>query len=227
MLVPTNRRSGLFHRPERENLLYLHVPKCGGSFVEQAFLPWIRKCPSRRYRDTRGHLTYVEYRTAFRRHGINIDDMTILTAVRNPWDWHVSWFHYLKEDVDKHRSGMPTEVQLFQKYDFKDYLHWLSYDTAPTSPSGYIRKQLVDFLIDESGSMKVDHILRQERLEEDLVQLKEALDLDIEIPTARINASRHGDYRQFYDDAGVDLVARRHAQDIARFGYSFDPPPGP
>eukprot|EP00873_Tetraselmis_striata_P005119 jgi/Tetstr1/425383/TSEL_015830.t1 len=121
---------------------------------------------------------------------------------------------------------MPTEVQLFQTYDFKDYLHWLSDDTAPTSPSGHIRKQLFDFRIDEKGNIQAEHIVGQERLEEDLVQLKQALNLDINIPAARVNASRHRDYREFYDDAGVELVARRNALDIALFGYSFDPVSG-
>ena len=222
MRIPTTRKSGLFRRPERANLLYVHVPKCGGSFIEQAFLPWIKKCPSRIYRDTRGHLTYLEYKAAFARRGIDIENMTILTAVRNPWDWHVSWFHYLKEDIDKHRSGMPTEVELFQKFDFKDYLHWLADDNAPTSPSGYIRKQLIDFIRDQNGEVKADYILRQECLEDDLTKLKAALELDIEIPSTRVNTSSHGDFRRFYNDEGIELVARRHAKDIAYFGYSFE-----
>jgi hypothetical protein len=221
MLVPTKQKYGLLRRPAKANLLFLHVPKCGGSFVEQAFLPWIRKCPSRRIPDARGHLTYREYKRVFARHHVDLSALRIFTVVRNPWDWHVSWFHYLKQDKDRGRSGMSTEVDLFQAFDFKDYLAWLADDDAPTSPTRYIRKQLVDYLCNEAGQLAVDRVLRQERLDEDLGGMVEEFELAAEVPSQRANPSAHADYRSYYDDAGIELVARRHADDIARFGYTF------
>ncbi len=147
--------------------------------------------------------------------------MTSFTVVRNPWDWHVSWFHYLKEDKGRGQSGMPTEVELFQKFDFSDYLAWLADDDAPTSPSGYIRKQLVDYITDDNGEIAVDVVLRQEKLEDDLAAMIGDLNLATEVPRQRANSSERGDYRGYYDDAGAELVARRHRDDIARFGYTF------
>lgn len=221
MLVPTNRKQGLLRRPVKRNLMFLHIPKCGGSFVEQAFLPWIIKCPSRRLRDARGHLTLRQYRQVFDRHRIDLGAMLVFTVVRNPWDWHVSWFHYLKQDKGRGRSGMPTEVDLFQNFDFTDYLSWLADDEAPTSPTRYIRKQLVDYVTDEKGVMAVDTVLRQERLEEDLRAMLEDLDLATNVPDQRANSSSHANYHSYYNDAGIELVASRHRDDIARFGYTF------
>jgi hypothetical protein len=221
LLVPKRKKSGLLGQPEKANLLFVHVPKCGGSFVEQSFLPWIRKCPSRRLREARGHLTLQQYARVFARKGVDLDGMTSFTVVRNPWDWHVSWFHYLKEDKGRGQSGMPTEVELFQNFDFTDYLAWLADDEAPTSPTRYIRKQLVDYICDENGHVAVDIILRQERLESDLAAMIRELDLATEVPRQRANSSSRGDYRTYYNDAGAELVARRHADDIARFGYTF------
>jgi len=41
-------------------------------------------------------------------------------------------------------------------------------------------------------------------------------------PLERVNGSQHGDYRQYYDQALIDGVAARYAQDLELFGYSFE-----
>lgn len=43
-------------------------------------------------------------------------------------------------------------------------------------------------------------------------------------PLDRVNESRHGDYRAYYDQALIDGVTARYAQDLELFGYSFDGP---
>jgi hypothetical protein len=43
-------------------------------------------------------------------------------------------------------------------------------------------------------------------------------------PLDRVNSSQRGDYRRYYDQALIDGVAARYAQDLALFGYSFDGP---
>lgn len=44
-------------------------------------------------------------------------------------------------------------------------------------------------------------------------------------PLDRVNGSRHSDYRQYYDQALIDGVAARYAQDLELFGYTFDGTP--
>jgi hypothetical protein len=41
-------------------------------------------------------------------------------------------------------------------------------------------------------------------------------------PLDRVNASRRGDYRRYYDRELIDGVAARYAQDLALFGYDFE-----
>jgi hypothetical protein len=41
-------------------------------------------------------------------------------------------------------------------------------------------------------------------------------------PLDRVNGSKHGDYRQYYDKALIDAVAARYAQDLELFGYTFE-----
>ena len=37
----------------------------------------------------------------------------------------------------------------------------------------------------------------------------------------RVNSSRRGDYRQYYDQALIDGVSELYAGDLERFGYTF------
>jgi hypothetical protein len=41
-------------------------------------------------------------------------------------------------------------------------------------------------------------------------------------PLDRVNGGRRGDYRQYYDQALIDGVAKRYAQDLNLFGYTFE-----
>tara|TARA_R110002020_G_scaffold87061_15_gene215029 strand:+ start:34640 stop:35302 length:663 start_codon:yes stop_codon:yes gene_type:complete len=220
MLVPTNRKRGWFSR-KKENMLFVHVPKCGGKFVEKAFERWIEKCPSRYLDEAAGHLTWREYQSVFGKHDIDIAAMTSFAVVRNPWDWHVSWFHYIRQDEGGLRSGHKIEADLFQRFSFADYVAWLDDDDAPASPQNYIKRQLKDYLIDESGKIAVAHILRQETLDEDLRELAGKLDLAIHIGDRRVNSSRRNDYRKYYSDADRQRVALRHKDDLELFGYKF------
>jgi len=202
-------------------LYYIHAPKCGGTFVEKTLSPFIKKSPTLTLPDARGHLTWMQYRDVFRKHGIDIFEATTFSVVRNPWDWHVSWFHYIKNDKGGRRSGHAVEHRLFQDFAFRDYIHWLEDPAAERGPQGYLVRQLSDWVIDESEQVAVDHVLRQERLQDELAALVEKLNLDVQVTPMRVNSSKRGHYQGYYDAETRGLIARRHARDLKLFGYEF------
>lgn len=145
-----------------------------------------------------------------------------MTVVRNPWSWHVSWFNYVRQDKGGKRSGMKIEHELFRTMNFSDYLTWLDDGSAAESPQRYIRKQLSDWILDESGATKVDIVLRQEWLYADMIRLVTKLELAV-IPVQKsVNVSTSSDYRSSYTTKGIEQIARRHHRDIEMFGYTFD-----
>jgi hypothetical protein len=221
MLVPTNQKT-LFFFHKKTRLHFLHIPKCGGTYVEASFTPWIQKCETRVLPGSKGHLTFLEYDRLFAAAGV-VRPQTWFTVIRNPWDWHASWFHYIKKDVGGKASGMPVEAELFQKFSFADYLGWLEDPEAPSSPQRYMHKQMRDYLVNEQGELVVQHVLRQENLEEELRGMAAKLDLLLKPVSGRFNASeRAKDYRAYYDDRTAAIVARRHADDIRLWGYQFE-----
>jgi hypothetical protein len=122
MLVPTLERFFLFHR--KIKLHFLHIPKCGGSTIDTTFSPWIKHCETRTLSGSKGHLTYLEYSKLFTTLG-RPQPIRWFTVIRNPWDWHVSWFHYIKGDANGRHSGMQLDASLFQNFSFADYVNCL------------------------------------------------------------------------------------------------------
>ena len=222
MFVPRNIYESLLPR-KGEPMVFIHTPKCGGRFVASAFGLRFKACPTLRWPEAAGHLTYRQYKRIFADRGENLNDYRLFTVVRNPWDWHVSWYHYVGSDTGGRRSGMPLEHEQIKGLSFSEYLRWLEDEAQPRSRNDYIRHQVNDWITDKAGQIAVPDILRQETLRGDLEALRDRYGLRLNIPRrGRINASRRGhDYRRFYSDAEAERIARRHARDIALFDYRF------
>lgn len=206
-----------------KKMIFLHAPKCGGSFVAQHFGFRITRCPTRRWPEARGHLTYLEYQKVFQDRGQNIHDYTIFTVIRNPWDWHVSWYNYLSKDINGKRSGMPLEHAQIKNLSFSEYLNWLGDKNIQPSANNYCRKQVCDWLIDDTGQIRADEVLRQENLVSDLEALKKNYNLNLKSTSnKRINASRSDRcYRKYYTDLDAEFISQRHSRDIKLFNYKF------
>lgn len=197
---------------------FIHVPKTAGSAVKKL----LAKVAKPDCFDLPEHITYIEYRAKLLESGINNFPQTF-AVVRNPWDWHVSWYHYLKYDKDGMDSGHLIEHQLFNKVEFPDYIRWLDDPGATRSPQGFIVKQMSDWLIDDNGLVAVDHILRSETLAADLNNFLRSMGCQIRPRLRTVNTSqRDRDYRRYYDNATAGMIAHRHRRDIVEFGYRFN-----
>lgn len=203
-------------------MYFFHPPKCGGTYVNAQFGRHRRACPMWTLPSAKGHLTYLQYRKALIEAGCEFDSAYKFAVIRNPWAWHVSWYHYLKGDPGGRKSAHVLEAALVQRLSFSDYLKWLDDPTTEKSKQGYITKQLTDFLVDEDGKLAMDRVLRQEDLENELRAMVADLNLAITVKPGRFNESEHGDYRSYYDDDAAAIVARRHKDDLRLFGYDFD-----
>lgn len=222
MLVPRNLSERWLRPAEGLPMLFVHTPKCGGSYVQQAFGAHAKKCRSVNDPLLAGHLTWRQYRDRLALIGQSIHEMTTFSVVRNPYDWHVSWFNYIRKPKGGRRSGYHVEHHLFQKMDFSDYVQWLEDPSAIRSILFDMGRQVSDWIIDETGRIVVTEVMRQERLEEDLEVMKQRYNLLIKAPDKKVNTSNSRDYRSFYTSKDVDLITRRHQRDLDMFGYSFE-----
>lgn len=214
----------------RHRILFVHIAKTGGTSIRAALnrLRWTDPYSIPIY--IANHIARAtKYRTGCKlhRHGKAItaqdmlgsfyDDLFKFSFVRNPWDLQVSsWLHVKRM---KHRPlGSDLDFPEFVKLRF-------SRDRPRSHPLDVLAEPQTRILTDFDGNLLVDFVGRFERLADDFAEVGRRAQLPkLKLPHRR-KAEGRRDYRTYYSDALAEYVAEKHASDIERFGYSFDPEP--
>ncbi len=202
--------------------LFIHVCKTGGTSVRRALAPYADRPgrPPRPWARWRpglppaadpcpllpAHATAAEARAALP--AALFDGCFKFAFVRNPWDWQVSWYHFLRRD-----TGHPQHALASRMAGFADFLRWRARHDPLLQKS---------FLTDAAGGPLVDFVGRFESLAEDFRFVCGAVGVRAGLP--HLNRSPHGDYRSYYTPETRRLVEEVWREDIECFGYEFDPP---
>lgn len=130
--------------------------------------------------------------------------------VRNPFDWMVSLYFYIKQD-----GGHPLH-QKANEFDFKDFIK-LYLDTKPSLQT--------DFVLDPvTGKLIVSHVGRFETIKDDIAKITDKLGV-VDYDFSHKNKSVHrkkNDFRSYYDDELEKVVGEYFSKDLELFGYSID-----
>ncbi|APE42729.1 Type II secretory pathway, pullulanase PulA [Sulfitobacter alexandrii] len=139
-----------------------------------------------------------------------IAGMFTFTMVRNPWDRVLSYYRWLRGQRFDHPA-----VKLAQATDFAGFL------TDAGTQDSLRHWPAARYMRDATGTERCSAYIRLERFDTDAMPLWDHLGFRLELP--HVNASAAGDSdRDAYTPALRRIVARCCAEDIARFGYSFD-----
>lgn len=214
----------------RYNFLFVHIAKTGGTSIRRALrrYRWSgRYGPALFLASMISQATHPRHRLGvkFPRHAKAIAAKEMLPSeifdalfkfvfVRNPWDLQVSSFHHIRRE----KPHVLGEVRTF-----KEFLR-LKFD--PDRPYDFMldisRELQSDYIIDLHGNIIVDFIGRYESLQEDFDRVCDRIGIPrIDLPHERRAVDRD-DYRRYYDDETVALVAEHYAADLERLGYRFD-----
>jgi hypothetical protein len=138
-----------------------------------------------------------------------ISEYFTFTLIRNPWDRVVSYYHWLREQSFDHPA-----VRLSKTHDFSAFINHahtrLSLKAAPYS----------FYMTDFRGREACNAYIRLEYFEQDSAPLWDHLGFQLEL--GHTNRSNRVGYHRYYSKQDARLIAEICAQDVERFGYSYD-----
>jgi hypothetical protein len=130
--------------------------------------------------------------------------------VRNPFDWQVSNYFYIKQ------HPLHPRYREVKGMAFREYLEWTRLNNRIHLQSDFVRG------CDGQNETIVNYIGKFESLEKDFNHILENIGLSSDVTLDLYNASkRSSDYRGYYDDASIKFIKRQYAEDLDRFGYAF------
>ncbi len=205
-------------------LLFVHLPKTGGSSFQSAFPSMCETLGHRIMRDNATEMNDKDYcKTHFENWSVELRALPPsikVTNVRNIFSFLVSYFH----DVLRFWSS-PSHVEDYVSAN-KGFAYFVNHLANKTET--WVSRDLVFFQLfcQPSGRLVVDWVNRLETIEDDVRALRQYLGLSVD-ETARVahkNQHVHVDYRTFYTDALADLVEQTWQDDFSLYGFDFDTP---
>lgn len=196
------------------NVLLIHIPKTGGSSIEDYFIGnFQKKCTISNLLVRSDHLvidghspqhsTYQELYDDREFLDLNFDKLTIITAVRRPYDRIISdmFFYHLLNKND-------TSDVVCEK--MKEFLK------SPKSYDNHKKKQ-IDFLLYNGSIPDSIKILRTETLTEDMKSIGYD-DFDVEV---NVTHKKTLDYMAYFNRESLDLINEIYHDDFIQFGYEM------
>ncbi|HEX3221012.1 MAG TPA: sulfotransferase family 2 domain-containing protein [Nocardioides sp.] len=209
---------------DAHRMVFVHVPKCGGSTIDDLFVTHVPDHRKVRTPDRR-HATFRQI--------VDVDpkvaDYWSFGFVRNPWARMVSWWSMGNDVHQRAREGRPHAVRNVTKrpyvWDaFRPYLgDFRKFVLEGTVENARFGQPQMAWLTKPDGRM-LDFVGRVEQYDDDVNVVRERLGLDPLPVQPRKNPSSHGHYSDYYDDETRARVAEVFAPDIEAFGYTFEVP---
>ena len=193
--------------------IFVHIQRTGGNSVRTALGGSIG--------DPRKHFTAQELREVYG--GAAWKSSFKFSFVRNPWDRLLSWWSLIDNSRnfnDRPPNGFFGYV-LERTRSFEDFLLRCDDEIVDSDGRKSIFRNQIDYLADEDGELIVDFVGRFEQLQEGFAEIASRLGRPLaKLP--QVNFSQHGKYTEYYTPKMAEIVAKRYARDISKFGYRFE-----
>ena len=203
------------------HFIFVHIYKNAGTSISTALFPFATRNPVHRMAVRLAHKlnvrlpgnldpflmeSHVSASQIVERLGQEkFDSYFSFAFVRNPWDWQVSLFTFMRK-----YSGHPQHNLIMSFADFDEYIRWRC--------KWEVRYQK-DFVYSVNGKQLVDFIGKYEHLKDDFSYVCLRCGIQADLP--ELNVSKALPYQNYYTPDTVELVRQTFAQDILAFDYDF------
>lgn len=199
---------------KEKNLLFIHIPKTGGSTIEKSIMGITPQTLYSGYTNSLLDFPYNQkslqhqfYTTIYKfrdKLNVNFDNIKIFSVVRNPYDRIISdlfWLKLIKKDF--------TAVQVYNVIK-NNYLYRDDLDNH--------NEPQYKFIVDENSKLiKNIKIFRTETLNESNDELSKFVDMNINIQKDGINK----DYSNYLNKHSISLINSFYKKDFELFNYKL------
>jgi hypothetical protein len=243
--VPPKDGNPVHHKRPRNNYIahdgrrfvYLWIHKVACSSIKDALLPLFDLDPKPFTRTLRDGTRHVVIHDMFRRSDYQIQRRRFLDGlhdyyaehfkfafVRNPFDRLVSCY---RDKIDRQnvpgyilKSAQSIGEEFYPRMPFPEFARIVC--RVPNRwADGHFRPQHMT-VCGRGGNVIADFVGRFENLAEDFEHVKERIGApELSLPERNRKAPQDPSYRDHYDDALRELVAKRYRRDLKTFDYSF------
>tara|TARA_Y100000114_G_C11704174_1_gene300043 strand:- start:173 stop:784 length:612 start_codon:yes stop_codon:yes gene_type:complete len=196
---------------EQRHILFLHIEKNAGTSITN----WLDNFAS-----THNDKTYLIHHrhVEWKKLPSPYNSYWTFCVVRNPWSRLVSRYNYdVSTYLQKYLAGEGDYfLKVYEKLR-KGFAYWIKNDVYTLPSVEHRMKWQNQFEIFE-GCNDIN-ILKYENIQEDFKLLQNKLKWFEPLPHA--NATIECDYKSYYTDELIDIVAKKYSKDIEMFGYTF------
>ena len=196
---------------EQRYLLFLHIEKNAGTSITNWMDDFASKNNDKTYLIHHRHIEWKKLPSPY-------NTYWTFCVVRNPWSRLVSRYNYdVSTYLQKYLAGEGDYfLRVYNKLQ-KGFDYWIKNDVY-TLPLIEHRMKWQNQCEIIEGCKNI-HILRYENKNEDFKLLQNKLKWNKPLPHA--NATVECDYKKYYNDELINIVADHYKQDIKEFGFTF------
>lgn len=191
----------------KRKIIFTHPPKCGGTSFEN----YLKFNNHERYK----HASLVEHLCAIKSLGLNPDEFTKISVIRNPWERAASHFFHIKN-----RQFLYPNC----KNKIEDSSFELFINNMRDNISSHINRDCTFFMYNQNYEFNIDFVIRYENYINDFISCLNKIDIkinsELEIPHEKKNYYQYN-YKEMYSLSTKKIIEDIYKKDIELFKYRF------
>ena len=222
---------------DKNRFIYIHIPKCGGTYITSHLLPHSEDYVHVRGRGDKSDRIMVRRPSEDWHNSFGVRYMHAsanelkkymgnkkyskyfkFASIRNPWERLISIYFW----------GFPHMPinKINKKHFLSDWApHSNQFECHIPRLKKTFRRSVCPaeyFLLDDNGEMIVDHVFFSKDIRENLKTIEEKLNLEkLQLSKRNYNKSNHLHYSHYYDNELKEMVEYYYDWEIKKFNFSF------
>tara|TARA_Y100000992_G_C21272879_1_gene497932 strand:+ start:425 stop:1108 length:684 start_codon:yes stop_codon:yes gene_type:complete len=196
-----------------KSLLFIHIPKTGGTYVEEVFNKHnykIGRFDNNKHLEEKNKCNFWHTPVKYNKN-INFKDYRVFTVVRNPYDRIISEYNWgsFGEYYKKLNVSKNTEInQFISKLNTNEKIYDGDCHLLPQS----------EYLTDYYGN-KVENIIHQENLDKELEKFINKYKLNVKLSKQKNNIKQKNYTQNDLNTESKNIIKNYYKEDFELLGY--------